>query len=206
MPARGLANRSRAALGHHSPALRPVREELAGLGQVEGGQNTRQNQVPGNKSLELSHRGNSRWRVPRRSAGWRARPERRLSAQTDFVRRPRTLVCGAHLSAWRASAPEPTGSDACWRHADNGWHAPFGAPPPSFVLEASRKDSHLSRGEQNSGAGASRERICLSAPAKCNGAGEGDDAKHGGGACSNQQASLPTPLAPPSHSRRFASA
>jgi len=63
--ARAYAACSRAAPGHHRPALRPDCEDLTGLGQAEGGQNTRQIRVPGNKGLELSHRGDSRWRVPR---------------------------------------------------------------------------------------------------------------------------------------------
>jgi len=107
VPAGGFAPRSRAAPGHHRPALRPVREELAGLGQAEGGQNTRQGRVPGNKGLELSQRGDSRWRVP---------PAERRKASAPIARRaavPR-LARPRRLAPLRRSAPSFGGVSAAW--------------------------------------------------------------------------------------------
>ena len=62
------------------------------------------------RELELSQRRmRSPWRVPRRSAGRRARPEWPL---------PRRSIANG---------------DVCWCCAAHGWHAPFGASPPSFL-------------------------------------------------------------------------
>jgi hypothetical protein len=79
MPARGLANRSRAALGHRSAGKRTglhgaclTQDSFAACGQ-----NTVPPRLCGNPGLGLSHRGDSRWRVPWRSAGRRARLTKR---------------------------------------------------------------------------------------------------------------------------------
>ena len=111
MPARGFALRSRAAPGHHRPALRPDREELAGLGQAHGGQNSRTGRVPGNKGLELNHRGHNRWQVPQR--------ERRKASAPQSVA-PHAAVAPATTAA-RGDGALPqriAGGDACGRPAD----------------------------------------------------------------------------------------
>jgi hypothetical protein len=112
VPAGGFAVRTRAASGHHLAGKRTGLRGARWTGQARGGQNTRPSRVPGNVVLELSQRRlRLRWRVPRRSAGRRARPDWRAAAKADELRRLRT----------------------CLRCADNGWHAPFGAPPPFFA-------------------------------------------------------------------------
>jgi hypothetical protein len=107
MPARGLANRSRAALGHRSAGKRTglhgaclTQDSFAACGQ-----NTVPPRLCGNPGLGLSHRGDSRWRVPWRSAGRRARlssraalPRKRQLARQCAFRRFASLLFVSLLS------------------------------------------------------------------------------------------------------------
>jgi hypothetical protein len=102
MPARGFANRSRAALGHRSAGKKTgpygaylTRDSFSACRQKHRAAASR-----GNPGLGLSHRGDSRWRVPWRSAGRRARlsnraalPRKRQLARQCAFRRFASLLC-----------------------------------------------------------------------------------------------------------------
>ena len=109
MPARGFAVRSRAALDTVGPAKRPVCAERAGLGQAKAG-DTRAEPGPRKHGLGLSQC----WL----RLAWRVRGE-----APEGERAPLARVRG-----------DVGGSNVADCSADNGWHAPFGAPPPSVFF------------------------------------------------------------------------
>src|SRR5690242_11686064 len=111
VPARGLVTRTRAASDPASPALRPGREELAGkqFGVAQAAPDCR-------RSAARS------WKVPRRSAERRGRPQADARGNADHP--------------WR-SPHWLAGSDALIRSAGaDSTVAPIGAPPPLIFLEA----------------------------------------------------------------------
>jgi hypothetical protein len=146
VPAGGFAVRTRAASGHHLARKRTGLRGARWTGRARGGQNTRPSRVPGNVVLELSQRRlRLRWRVPRRSAGRRARAE--------FGALPRKQTSCADcvdLSAVRGQ-----------------WMACAFRRSASLGFSAGCEQ----RIKQSSGAAASRERFRLSAPAERSGGG-----------------------------------
>ena len=100
-------------------------------------------------------------------------PEGERASEADKLRRLRTLVCvGAQ------PRPDFNKRQRLLMLRGNGWHCAF----RRFASLLGRRRFFEWRGSwQSSGAVASREGCCLSAPAQWNEAGEGDHAKHGGG-------------------------